>query len=185
MARDRMFGSDVPFCDWMRRNKDLPAFSNTCGFVATDVDLFIHRYLSAVDGKGTREIQAMMHLEVKTRGGVPSQSQLDTLYKIDACRRDASVDGQTIRHFGVSIVLLSGLTPDDSQIRWGRFVTVRRVPVYRPITPRQLIQLMRFDIHPDNFDSRPFRRHHCTRTIMQVVRTPLGFECDEAIVKSS
>jgi hypothetical protein len=172
----------------MRNDEGLPAFSPTCGFVATDVDLFIHRYLTEVDSVGTREIQGLMHIEVKTRSGDPGKSQLDTLYKINACRtqRAMPIGREVVRHFGVSIVKLSGLTPDDSAaIYWGRFVDGERRLAYRLIDLAMLRQLMRFEIHPDNFDVRPFRRHHCTRTVVQIVTTELGFECDELLTKSS
>ncbi len=56
MTRSRMFGSDVPFCDWMRSNPELPSYSasHAIGFVATDVDVLVHRYLTKVDSIGTR-----------------------------------------------------------------------------------------------------------------------------------
>ncbi len=68
MTRMRSYGQDLPFCDWLRHHEGLPAVSADCGFVATDVDLAIHRYLTEVSGSGTREVQNLMQLEVKTRG---------------------------------------------------------------------------------------------------------------------
>src|SRR5262245_34604620 len=103
MIRQRMFGSDVPFMAWLRRQqKELPSYSANVGFVATDIDLFIHRYLTEIDSRGTREIQALMLIEVKTHSGLPSDSQRDTLAKVHACCPFRAVDygGQTIRHFG-------------------------------------------------------------------------------------
>jgi hypothetical protein len=179
-----MFGSDAPFMAWLRsQEKELPSYSANVGFVATDVDLFIHRYLTGLqDAIGTRDIQALMMVEVKTRGGNVRDSQLDTLAKIHACcgMREVDYYGQILRHFGVSFLFLSGTTPDDSeQMTWGRFDTRkldRQQIKSRPITKERLFELLRFDRHPDNFSNRTFRRHHLTGEIEQIVKAPLGFE---------
>jgi hypothetical protein len=169
---------------WLRaQQKELPSYSADVGFVATDVDLFIHRYLTGVqDAMGTRDIQALMMVEVKTRGGSVQDSQRDTLAKIHACcgMREVDYYGQILRHFGVSFLFLSGTTPDDSdEIIWGRFdrkKADRQHIKCKGITRERLFELLRFDRHPDNMSTRAFRRHHLTRELEQVVKAPLGFE---------
>ena len=45
--------------------------------------------------------------------------------------------------------------------------------------------LLRFEIHPDNFDPRPFRRRHKTQEIVEIETTPLGFEVEKLLIKRS
>jgi hypothetical protein len=188
-----MFGSDIPFMAWLRsQEKELPSYSANVGFAATDVDLFIHRYLTGLqDAEGTRDIQALMMVEVKTRGGSLRDSQRDTLAKIHACCgfREVEYCGQALRHFGVSVLFLSGTTPDDSdEIIWGRFDPKKAHKQHikcRSITRERLFELLRFDRHPDNLSKNAFRRHHLTREIEQVVKAPLGFEYLRKVKKRS
>lgn len=184
-TRDRIFGSDVPFCAWMRSCKLLPSFSTDCGFVATDTDAFIHRYMVSIDSVGSREVQPMMMLEVKTRQGDPSDSQLDTLRKINMFSGSKRLkDGTTVRRFGVAFLKMSGTSPDDSQsMWWGRFKNdaIR----WKPINARQLIDLLRFDIHPDSFTRKPLRRHHLTQDVITRQRMPLGFETEVLVTRRS
>lgn len=186
-TRDRIYGEDKPFCDWMRRHKLLPSKGDDeCGFAATDVDVHIHRFITSVDSLGTRQIQSMMTLEVKTRNGKVHFSQLDTLAKQHMCSQGQQFFlGQLVWHWGVSIVRLSGETPEDSSlIRWGRFVTPKQVQE-TDITADQLIDLMRFELHPDTLLPRPFRRHHKTHKFYVQEKAPLGFTYDKPIVKRS
>lgn len=177
MTRMRVFGEDKPFLDWVRNRKDIPSSSAICGVGVADVDAFFHRYLMAVDEIGTREVQALMHVEVKTRNGRPTGSQVDTFWKLHAFRGAQIIGGRYVRNFGSSFLVLSGETPDDSDsIQWGRFVGSTREIRYIPIDIKQLIALLRFDIHPDNLQTRPFRRHHKRHEIVTKVREPLGFE---------
>lgn len=185
MTRERMFGCDVDFCSWLRKNKNLPSYSYDCGIGASDTDLIVHRYLSSVDSAGTREIQAMMLLEVKTRGGKPSPSQCDTLMKFDLFRGQRKDRKQvTVRNFGVSVLSMSGLTPDDSDfMRWGRFSGGELI--WKACDTETLIGLLKFEIHPDSYDPKPFRRHHLTREIIEPELTPLGFSVDRVVVHRS
>lgn len=188
MNRQRMFGSDVPFMGWLRaQGVDLPSNGRDCGVVATDVDFHIHRYLSCVDRIGSREVQTLMQIEVKTRNAEPKPSQLDTLFKVHATtKRWSQVNGQAVRNFGVSVLKLSGTTPlDSSHMWWGRFHEEFAILKYRAICIDTLFQLLRFEIDPENFCTIPFRRHHSTKTIVTKVTTELGFECEEHIVCKS
>lgn len=190
MTRERIFGSDQEFCEWMRGCKDeLPSWSKDCGWVATDVDLVIHRYLTSVDGMGTRDVQCIMDIEIKTRGATVNKSQQDTLYKKHRCSshktRGVKIDGQIVRYWGVSFCRMSGKNPDDSDlIEWGRFQKRGRIK-WRKISRKILIELMRFDRHPDNLSYRPLRRHHKTTEYVVSMKSPLGFEYEKPITKES
>jgi len=182
MTRARVYGSDTDFMDWVRRQPNMD--SRRDGFVVSDCDCFIHRYMRPVDGIGTREIQALMFLEVKTRNGDLTTSQQDTLSKVDIFKGHCKKRG--IRHFGVSVLRMSDTSPDDSSlIQWGRFRDDGGNLQYREITREQLIGLMLFDLHPDNLTSQPFRRHHKTREIMAVKTAPLGFSYEKPYLKRS
>ena len=66
MTRDRLFGSDIPLMAWCRekgKTGELPAYSQECGLVQTDVDAFWHRYKTCVDSLGTRDLQVFMEIE--------------------------------------------------------------------------------------------------------------------------
>lgn len=188
-VRERYFGSDIEFCAWMRRQgKRMPSYSPTSGFVATDVDLHLHRYMHERDGMGTRHIQSLMMLEVKSRCGDVGQSQRDTLAKVHHCcfcRTPVNHNGQLVRHFGVSFLFLSGTTPDNSEVmQWGRF-DQRYVVCRNHVSLEQLYQLMNFEIHPDNFTPQIFRRHHKTSETLEVVEAPLGFKYEKPLIKRS
>lgn len=188
MIRARFFGSDPDFCAWLRRQKkELPSYSKNVGFVASDVDLIVHRYITDVDGLGTREIQATMMLEVKTRNGKPTYSQLQTLNLWhQTIYPKKTVDEKIIRNFGVSILILSGTDPDNSEImQWGRFNSSTSSIYYRQINKSQLFKLLRFELHPENLTLHPFRRHHKTSEIRVIEQEPLGFHVEKTIKQVS
>lgn len=191
MTRKRIFGEDKPFCDWIRSQEDLDSES---GFVATDSDLIIHRYMTVCDKAGergtvqTREVQAMMLVEVKTRDGEPTDSQRDTLAKFNMFAGPKKTDSFYLRNMGVAFVSLSGTTPENSErIRWGRFL-FNDDPykiLWREITKNQLIDLLSFAIHPDNFCTNPFRRHHAKKEISAQEFTEMGFNVEVKVFRRS
>lgn len=191
MTRQRVYGSDTAFCAWMRRCNELPSSSDGFGLSATDNDVTIHRYKTVVDGIGTREIQGLMQIEVKTRRGVPSGSQCDTLSKLNLFKDQLTVSGETIRFFGVFVLAMDGVCPDTSSVMWWGSMKAKRIVKrsqdwkWKQINRETLIELMRFDIDPYNFSKNPFRRHHKTREVMVRKVSPLGFEYDEIVVKRS
>jgi len=127
MTRSRMFGSDVPFCDWMRSNPELPSYSasHAIGFVATDVDVLVHRYLTSVDGVGSRQVQSLGQIEVKTHGGDIHKSQRDTLYKSHVFSEGTqTIAGQYCRHWGVACLFMSGTPSRPDETAAGRFETM-------------------------------------------------------------
>lgn len=189
MIRERVFGTDPDFCAWLRKQeKELPSYSKNIGFVASDVDITLHRYLTAIDGIGSREIQAMMMLEVKSRNGKPSFSQLDTLYKWHLLSNMRKKLGNTLLcGFGVSVLVMSGTDPDNSEtMQWGRFKPSDNGKLsYREINLFQLYKLLKFELHPDNLTLQPFRRHHKTTAISVVEQMPLGFQVEKIIKQVS
>ncbi len=190
MVRQRVFGSDVDFMNWLRSHDELFPSSNAHdAYVATDVDFFWHQYMTKVDVQGTRDIQAMMMIEVKTRGGNPTAAQLDTLFKIHiamTAKRSLKVRNRVVRNLGVAILKLSGTCPDDSDnLWWGRFNADGELK-WQVITFKQLVQLLQFALHPDNLNNKtPFRRHHKVGYYIAKERTPLGFEIDKVVTVRS
>lgn len=191
MTRDRLFGSDIPLMAWCRekgKTGELPAYSEQCGLVQTDVDAFWHRYKTCVDKLGSRDLQVFMEIEWKTRGGNLTDSQADTYRKKHAMIQPSlKWHGQELKNFGVTVVRLSGTTPDDSEwIKWGRFIRGHAIGMnWTEISVDQLLKLMRFDMHPDSMNDNPFRRHHITRKLQVVERSALGFDVEREVVRRS
>lgn len=191
MTRDRMFGSDTEFCAWMRACKDLPSASADFGFSACDNDVTVHRYKTSVDTKGTRQIQGLMMVEIKTRRGLPPSSQMDTLSKLNLFKGQKHVSGQTIRFFGVFVLVMNGTDPENSEKMWWGSIKTMKVTSdakelkWKRITKETLISILRFDVDPYSFAKNPFRRHHKRSEIIVTKMSPLGFEFDECIVKES
>lgn len=191
VTRQRTFGSDTPFCAWMRRCKDLPSVGADFGFAASDNDLTVHRYMTSVDGLGTRDIQSIMQIEIKTRRGEPLRSQLDTLSKLNLFAGQKYIEGQHIRFFGVFFLVMDGTSPDDSRLMWwgtlpkNAVVDQAREIQWRRIGYAQLVGLLRFDLHPGTFERHVLRRHHKTREIVSVDRMPLGFLTETRLIVRS
>lgn len=191
VTRERFHGSDTEFCAWLRACKELPSFSSDFGVVASDNDVTIHRYMHAVDGVGTRDVQSIMQLEIKTRRGKPHESQMDTLSKLNLFAGEREVSGNHIRFFGLFLLVLSDTTPDNSGGMWwgvipkGICVSDATMLKWTRIDRDVLIKLLRFDLHPVNFSTQPFRRHHKTREIIVIERTALGFDIERPITKRS
>jgi hypothetical protein len=176
MTRDRIYGEDTEFSGWLRKQQRIPSSI----VVASDCDFVIHRYKKPVDGIGTREIQALMILEVKTRNGEPRFAQLDTMWLQHKCsqasNRRIREGNTTVTHHGVSFLSLSGTTPENSDLmRWGRFGKAAAIN-WKAVDEPTLESLLLFNLHPDNFSSNPYRRHHKTTTFEQIVTFPLGFD---------
>jgi hypothetical protein len=191
MTRDRIYGEDTPFGRWMRNEGRITGTMPSTAFVSSDCDHIIHRYKTVVDGYGTRDVQALMLIEVKTNGAKPGFSQVDSMWLSHLCantskpRRRVVHSGHAIFHHGVSFLSFSGTSPDDSKsIEWGRFASAARIN-WRRINTENLIDLLMFDIHPDNFERNPYRRHHVTRALEKIVTFPLGFDSAVTITTRS
>jgi hypothetical protein len=156
--------------EWMRNCKDLPSVGRDFGLSASDNDVTLHRYMTSVDQQGTREVQALMQIEVKTRRGKPTTAQMDTLSKLNMFCGQKDTDQGVVRFFVVFLLVMSGVDPDTSEYMWWGVIE------WHQIDKQKLIELMRFDRHPRNLKTLAFRRHHASRTIYEQQQTPLGFE---------
>ena len=185
MTRDRVWGEDSDFSAWVRSNPLLPSSE----IVATDADLWIHRYKTHIDSVGEREIQSIIMIEAKTRNAKPNSSQQDTLLKIHRTivshRRFIKVKKELVKNFGVAILSMSGATIDSSdQMQWGRFCEKDFIE-WKPIDKDILTELLSFDRNPDTFEINPFRRRHLKSTFEQLITFPLGFSSPVTITTQS
>lgn len=193
MTKQRVFGEDKDFMDWLRSCKNLPSRDVDFGLSVTDVDCVLHRYMECVDSYGTRRIQSMMQIEVKTRSGVPDFAQKDTYFKQHFVLTNGGISkaytsrfGESgnrvlIWHWGVSYVRMSGTQPDDSlRLWWGRYDAHGEIE-WRSISHEELIGLLRFELHPQSLAKNPFRRHHKTRTLIRKEIAELGFPCERLV----
>lgn len=191
MTRERIYGSDTEFCAWMRSCAELPSYSKDFGFVASDNDITVHRYLTSVDAVGTREVQGIMQIEVKTRTGKPSTSQMDTISKLNLFSGKKKSRGVEVTFFGVFLLVMEGTNPDDSKNMWwgviprNQIFTDANLLKWKPINRATLIRLLRFDLHPVSLTTKTFRRHHKTTEIIEMEISPLGFEFEKRIIKKS
>lgn len=191
MTRERFYGSDTEFCAWMRSCADLPSYSHDFGFVASDNDVTVHRYLTSVDSLGTREVQGIMQVEVKTRTGKPSFSQMDTISKLNLFSGTKKNNGVHVTFFGVFLLIMDGTDPDNSgNIWWGciprkQTLTDAKNLKWHVINRTKLIQLLRFDIHPQSLTPKTFRRHHKTTEVIETAISELGFEYEKRIITRS
>jgi len=151
---------ETDFERWMRGHAELKSQD---GIVRFDLDVLLHRYKFIQDGKGVRDIQCLMFVEVKTHMAKPSQSQIDTLSMLNQVLRNRKsninsnhrpqVTNQpdrvrsqllkrdvTLRMYGGHLLQLDKTSPDNSgKMLWD----------YKEITPSQLIGLLRFELNPD------------------------------------
>lgn len=191
MTRDRIYGEDTPFGRWMRNQGRITGTMPSTAFVSSDCDHIIHRYKTVVDGEGTRDVQALMILEVKTNGAKPRFSQVDSMWLMHLCantskpRRQVVHSGHAVFNHGVSFLSFSGTNPEDSKtIKWGRFLKAASID-WREINTENLIDLLMFDIHPENFERNPYRRHHSKKEYEQVINFPLGFSSPVTVTSRS
>lgn len=128
-------------------------------------------------------------VEIKTRRGKPSASQMDTLSKLNLFNGQKTVKGQTIRFFGVFVLVMDGTDPDNSTgMWWGslRGVTTNASDLkWKRIDSKTLIGILRFDLDPYSFVKNTFRRHHKRTEIIVTKMSSLGFEFDECVVRES
>lgn len=190
MTTARRDGNDTPFGAWLRRQAEL----SSQHFVASDIDWVIHRYKPEIDSVGTREVNYMMFVEVKTFSACLNNSQHESLwfqhqfFQAKQGKKSLMLVGAKARravwHFGVSVLVFTGGSPEDSQIQWRRFRSDGSLS-RRSITEHELVRLLRFDLHPDSLNQMSARRHHKTREVVSVQTTPLGFDAVRTVIKRS
>lgn len=190
MTTSRRDGNDTPFGHWLRQRPEI----DSRHFVASDIDWVLHRYRPEVDSVGTREINYMMFLEVKTFGADLNFSQAESLwfqhqlFQQKQGKRNLLMQGGRARravwHFGVSVLRMQTDSPSSGDIMWCRFDSIGTLQ-WKLISEHQLIQLFRFDLHPDSLNPMSARRHHKTRRIEHIERTELGFETPRRFISRS
>ena len=189
MTRYRRYGSDHEFMSWLRGCPSLPSVSRTSGTTASDVDAIVHRYMTCMDGVGSRKLQRMMFVEAKTRSvdtASISTSQTDTWRKVHHClcrphMKNVVVDGNAIVHYGGSYLMCSGQDPETSErMLWGRFGAGRSLS-FRDIDLDQLILLLKFEIHPDTMSA--IDTDDLPKAITTVDQTPHGWPAAKLIVE--
>ena len=130
-TKQRVYGSDQPFNDWIRNNKKISASK---GFGMQDVDCLLNVWHKHSE-KGNREMQYMMLIETKVYKSpwTPQQyqernvSQLDTLSKLHmSCRglhKFSDERGEKMLiNYGVNFLVMDADTPEDSkELYWGVF----------------------------------------------------------------
>ena len=156
---------ETAFERWMRNCIELD--SRDSGIVRFDLDILLHKYLVKIDGKGSRELQAVMFIEVKTRWAECSNAQKDTLHLLNQllnnrrpnlhsppkghlaqgisriCQTRSIILGKMVNCWllGGHLLRMDGDAPDSSKkIEWD----------HRAISANQLISLLRFDLDPHN-----------------------------------
>lgn len=187
MTRQRTYGEDTPFGAWLRRQ---PALSST-HFVASDVDWVLHRYRLDEDKVGTRDLNFMMLLETKTHGARLNSSQQETLWfqhqllkRSGQLRLIGARAKRAVWSFGVSVLVMDGESPACGGMVWARFRSDGSLSE-KCVSEQQLIQLFRFDLHPDSLKPMIARRHHKTREMVVCEKTQLGFYADRVDVHRS
>lgn len=178
-----------PFGVWVATQPEL----ESTHFVNEDIDWVLHRYKPMVDGVGTRDVNFMMFIEVKTFGAVPTNSHLESLwfthqfFAYSRGKRELMLPGvkskRTVWHYGCSLLRLFDDSP-RGRVEWGRFDRNGDVS-YKTISEQQVRELFRFDIDPDSLKPLTTRRHHKTREIVALEKTPLGFFRPHRTVKRS
>ena len=197
-AKRRDCESQPGFLGWLRDNERLDSIKN--GIVATDCDLWIHKYKTI----GSREYQFLMLLEIKEHGRQVDKWQRDTLHIANQLLRNrrnktkfqiadeprvSSVFSVSAnRHvnvccFGVHSLIVHGDGRDTSESRltWDS---------KHEITAAQLESLLLFELDPDDLselDHRPSGRgaRHKTTVCVKRIVSPLGLEYDKEITTRS
>jgi hypothetical protein len=185
---------ECPFCHkwhtaetamerWVRNR---PELDSSAGIVRFDLDILLHRYMTpAPDGKGCRDIQCMMFVEVKTFNAVMLPAQQDTLSLLSQVLRNRKTNmyhdkrglhadnhtpltkvksrktGRTtvLKLFGGHVLTLSGDSPENSDtMTWD---------IKHRISLTDLIKLLRFEIDPDHMGLTDWRRRSFAISMVQ------------------
>ena len=185
----RWHAAESAFNQWMRAH---PELRSQDGIVRFDCDVLLHRYmLNLTDGLGSRDVQCLMFIEVKTHDADLRPDQRDTLSLLSQvlrnrrrnvhaarrglhaskhvapCRAKSRKSGRNIalRLFGGHLLQLSADSPANSNlIRWDG----------NQITQAQLVGLLRFDLDPDKLIPMDWRRRYMSTAILDN-----KFECNE------
>lgn len=175
--------AETDFERWVRNNREL---DSSAGIVRFDLDVLLHRYKVPRDGKGDRNLQFMMFIEVKSMLAEPSDAQRDTLSALNQILRNRKENkhqeprrqselapvrvhskmlNRDVRLWllGGHLLQFSGTCPDNSQtILWDG----------KPISAAQLVELLLFVRDPD----RPHLKMDYRRRYRQWTNAPTLFD---------
>ena len=170
IVKQRIYGSDLEFLKFIRECPDIPSRIGGSRNSVNDCDTVFHNFMSCVDGQGTREIQTIKIIEVKTRGGRPDGSQKDTFFKLDYFNGQKKVGGNLIRFEGVFFLFMSGTDPKNSDTMfWGVFDESGIIKETK-IDYKKFIEIIVGKRHPRSLTGKAYRRHHKTTTIVEHIR---------------
>lgn len=152
---------ETDFERWVREHPQLDSIKSD--LVRFDLDMLLHKYKTCIDGKGSRLIQCMMFVEIKTFMATPSPAQVDTLSMLNQVLRNRrpnvnsktrrQTNGQatkvwsklqrrnvTLKLYGGHLLQLDGTSPvNSSKMFWD----------YQEIGLDFLLDLLRFERDPD------------------------------------
>lgn len=180
-TKTRVFGQDTDFLAWIRNCEDLPSREGPSRFSIQDVDVMIHCFMKSVDRVGTREVQPMMEIEVKTNGARPDFAQRDTmwckhrLYEICKADHGLRLGDRALFHLGIFFLFFSATSPLNSdRIYWGRFDESGKI-IESEIDIKKLVRLLRFDDDPRTLERSDWRRRHSRKEYAVQTLSELGF----------
>lgn len=168
LAKDKR---DGPISEWIRAQKQLDSIEYKMD--VTDIDFTFHKYLTQVDGCGTRHVKLIQDVEWKSWGKKLSVNQLETLYfRHQLLNKKSRLISNRLRkrvyvwYFGQFVCLLyGGNAPDACQyIEWCGFDGFG-VLRSKEISAALLVDILGFKIRPDNLTKMSLRRHHKTSLI--------------------
>lgn len=176
---------ETPFERWMRADEDLD--SRHTGLVRFDLDVLLHRYKFTNDGRGSRSVQAMMFIEVKSFMAEPTAAQADTLGLLDQVLRNRrpnihSTPRRQVQHTllsrayslvwnrEVDLWLRGGhlLQMETDAPRDGELLLWDKAPISVPV----LKQIFRFEIDADTLYPVDMRRRYRSWTEPQAEAFP-------------
>lgn len=161
---------------WMRNSPELD--STQAGIVRFDCDVLLHKYKMYEDKKGSRDLQCLMFIEVKTHNADVSEAQRDTFSMLSQVLRNrrknihSDKKGRhafehvppakvwshkerrwvSLRMFGAHLLQMSGDDPETSlsmQWDWNRKIDLQT-----------LIRILRFELDPDSLKPMDWRRRY-------------------------
>lgn len=199
-VRPRIYGEDTPTMAWIRsqgRFDFLPTQPRlpSSEFATTDIDAIVHHHRVEQDYLGIREVQMLLHLEIKSFGGVPSPSQSNTLFMqhqaLYDCARNKvktqfvvdSFCGKKVSlwHFGVSFISHGTKSIENCEnANYGRFDALGKIN-WRTISREEFLQILEFRRRADNLKPMKIGRHHVEKKTVVREREPLGFVSERVI----
>jgi hypothetical protein len=192
MTTARRDGGGSKLGRWYRENKNLD--SKGVGLSIIDIDFCIHRFMTPIDGIGTRALQCTFDMEVKTFGKEVPDYQRDTLWQRHQRQYDKREHVITIRgrkvgvwDFGVAFLRFSGEDiPANGNMQWGVFDSAGRI-TWSPLDwIKDLEEISCFLRDPQDPKKRvSFRRHHKTRELVISELQPLGFYAERIVKRRS